>query len=350
MFLTGFLSAQQSSLARSSDVSFNDQVVEIQVLVNKQNYDEVYIRSTALIGKKKEAPILYVLRASAWSSKRRMREAIKDLDHALKLNPQYKPAFITRAFCRQATGDVKGAVKDLEEALRLDPGGDQLVLVLRPLYKKLGKNELEYKKVLSGNLLFQGLEYESKSRNQAAMKAYDSYVAKNPGNSIGYLYRGNLYYYQKNYERALKDYKQSLDFYPCGGKEQFFVANACIALGKNKEALSHYEQMEKITDNMGFIFKYAKELRSLGYHQKAIKAYTKLISLGRGNADAFRGRADCYLKLKEYERALTDFNKAIQFDIDESPDTYRQRAVVYEKLGRFANAAADRKKADLLSR
>lgn len=339
-----------TAAAATPESAITDELIAIHELCLSGKYEDVYKKTSALIKKKGCPPIVYVKRAEAWLSKRRVREAITDLDRALALNPQLKQAYEWRAECRKMSGDVPGAIKDMEQALALDPLGDTILLDLRPLYSKAGKSREEYRKVLKNNPLSRAIALETAKKNQEALAVYDAYIKSHPGNAFGYAYRGNLEYYLKDYKSALSDYQRSLSFNPSGGRELFFVANTLGALGRKQEAIAYYERMVRVSDNMGFRFKYAKALRDLGEPEKAIDQYSKIISLGKGNADAYRGRADCYRELGRYQLALADYTRAIEFDIDESPDTYKKRAMVYDKLGKKGLAAADRKKAARLSR
>lgn len=354
LLLAALLLSPGSAAAAPPDMAITDELIAIHEICLAGKYEDVYKKTSALIKssnrKKSCPPIVYVKRAEAWLSKRRVREAIGDLDRALTLNPELKQAYEWRAECRKMSGDVQGAIKDMEQALALDPLGDAILLNLRPLYLKAGKSKEDYRRVIENNPLSRAITLETAKKNREALTAYNAYIKSHPGNAFGYAYRGNLEYYLKDYKSALTDYEKSLEFNPSGGRELFFVANTLGALGRKKEAIDYYDRMVRVSDNMGFRFKYAKALRDLGEPGKSIDQYSKIISLGKGNADAYRGRADCYRETGQYQRALTDYTRAIEFDIDESPDTYKKRAMVYDKLGKKGLAAADRKKAARLSR
>ncbi|HSQ56051.1 MAG TPA: hypothetical protein VLM40_09915, partial [Gemmata sp.] len=48
-------------------------------------------------------------------------EAMKELDHAIQLDPKNAKAFRCRGWCWGKKGDWKRSIMDLDEALRLDP-------------------------------------------------------------------------------------------------------------------------------------------------------------------------------------------------------------------------------------
>ena len=51
----------------------------------------------------------------------RVSEAIKDLDKAADLQPDYGYRFAARGWMKQSAGDVNGAIADYKKAIELDP-------------------------------------------------------------------------------------------------------------------------------------------------------------------------------------------------------------------------------------
>ena len=47
--------------------------------------------------------------------------AIMDFSEAIRLNPQYAPAYNRRAVVRSNLGELEAAINDLDEVVRLDP-------------------------------------------------------------------------------------------------------------------------------------------------------------------------------------------------------------------------------------
>ena len=55
-------------------------------------------------------------------------------------------------------------------------------------------------------------------------------------------------------------------------------------------------------------------------------------------------RGAVYIRQKQYQRAIQDFDKAIQLDPSHA-SVYSMRGLAYRRLGQDAKAAADRAKA-----
>ena len=88
--------------------------------------------------------------------------------------------------------------------------------------------------------------------------------------------------------------------------------------------------------------------RRLGKLDEALADYTKAIELQEPvhvPVDAYRERGLALLQLGEYQEALADFNRIINEEHGWNPDTYRQRAKVYQAMGRKDLAGADQQTA-----
>ena len=72
-------------------------------------------------------------------------------------------------------------------------------------------------------------------------------------------------------------------------------------------------------------------------------AYARLIEANKDESGYLFGRASFYMGLRDYKRAIADYDKAIA--LEASADNYAVRADARESLGDFAGAVADNQKA-----
>lgn len=126
------------------------------------------------------------------------------------------------------------------------------------------------------------------------LAAMDALVRRYPDQAHAYNSRGNIYYDERDYERAMADFTQAIEIDP-----QFAIAynnrgNIHAGLGEDERAIADYDQAIEINP------------------QYAIAHYN------RGNA---------YYRLREDERAIADYDQAIRFD--------PQLAIAYDKLGQI---------------
>jgi tetratricopeptide (TPR) repeat protein len=100
---------------------------------------------------------------------------------------------------------------------------------------------------------------------------------------------------------------------------------------------------EQAYNNRGFAYKSIKE------YDLAIEDYTTAIKLNPNPETAYNNRGYAFYDKKEYDLAIEDYNKAIQLD-PISAYVYKNRSLAYKKLGKTAEAEADMKKYEELTK
>jgi len=171
-----------------------------------------------------------------------------------------------------------------------------------------------------------------KSRNlPEAIKVYTVMLKTGGPNASTFGRRANCYALIKETEKAIKDYDQAIKIY--GGGTNFLpqkptdVLNKADRLDYNKYWLERVECREK-----------------LGQIDQSISELTSYISGVTHPESACEIRQRLYRKKGEYAKALTDLNYLIKKDAFVG-ERYTDRAEVYNKLGRSAEAREDLKHA-----
>jgi tetratricopeptide (TPR) repeat protein len=97
--------------------------VELGVIqYNKGDFDGAASQFEAAMRLDPEYAPAYYYRGLARSGKGDLGRAIADYSEAIDLNPQYADAFLGRGNARGKKGDLEGALLDLDEAIRFNPG------------------------------------------------------------------------------------------------------------------------------------------------------------------------------------------------------------------------------------
>ena len=86
---------------------------------------------------------------------------------------------------------------------------------------------------------------------------------------------------------------------------------------------------------------------NLNQHERAIEDYDKAIELNPDFAEAYNKRGIAYAKLNQYERAIEDFDRTIKLNPDYA-EAYGNRGIAYSKIGRYEESARDSKNAGIL--
>ncbi len=126
----------------------------------------------------------YFQRGLIMQEKGKYRQAVKDFDQALALDPHQPDYFLQRGFVKEKLKDLTGAMKDYSQALRRDP-------------------TLEKAYTNRGNVYFKQKQFEE------AVEDYTRAIGLNPENGIIYYNRSMAYRMLKNREAAERDIQQA---------------------------------------------------------------------------------------------------------------------------------------------
>ena len=202
------------------------------------------------------------------------------------------------------TAEEKQKVADLQRRAENYETSEEIAEIKSKL-EAINNNRLSLQKYLIGNVAYFRKDYET------ALKNYDVAIQLNPNNFEAYNNRGVAYKNLGQYERAIQDYDKAIELNP------------------------NYDNAH---NNRGNAYRLLKQ------YEQAIQDYGKAIELNPNNADAWNGRAITYFQLKKYEQALDDFNKVIEL-APKFSTAYYNRGICYQRLGDNDKAQAEFSKA-----
>lgn len=194
--------------------------------------------------------------------------------------------------------------------------------------------------------------------------------------------RGQRALERGEYEAALAAYNEAIDQ---GDALAISYANRCIAndaLRRHDEAVADCTRSLEVAEEEGAPegFREAEVLNNRGVaylnrraYEDAVADFDAAIELEEDYAEAFANRGRAYLDMEDFEQAIQDLDRAIELDpemseafgnrglayqfqgdderaieefgaaiaIDNSPQAYSNRAMLYYTLGEFDEAEAD---------
>ncbi|MDF2517708.1 MAG: hypothetical protein K0R59_3004 [Sphingobacterium sp.] len=200
-------------------------------------------------------------------------------------------------------------------------------------------------------------------------------------NALAYSYLGLYYFKIKAYDEAIAVYSRAIEHFK---EEPYFYASRCLVyrlIGEDEGAFYDYQIAKRLDFNYHSVLEWQEnqaevsyfeaenlviqelestpkelspdELNSLGLeyvhcydYLKAIELYTLAINKNTvGDSNLFVFRGSLYLKLTCFELALSDFNRAIELDENQTA-AYVFRAKVFESYGYSEKALSDYAKAE----
>jgi tetratricopeptide (TPR) repeat protein len=318
----------------------------------------------------------YNLRGGTYTYMGERKAAMTDINKAIALAPaQEQPdVYVSRARIRVLDGDTKGALADLKVALSLNPDYVDAYKDRVSLLQKLGDES--------------GAQADAKK----AIELYTQQIAKEPENILLYLERATVrsdIFALSEAEADLKAAKQlsvlpqnhslAKTMYPL---KVITLANAYWQRGFNREnagyykaAIADYNRSIELAPDYALAYKQRASVRdklkdtqgARADRSKALALYTQQITFfsnpknktrqtngstvwdnGFENtttklANAYSGRGSIYTDLKDYQKALADYNKAIELEPNNARYSffYSGRGWLYQTLKQYDKAIAD---------
>lgn len=178
-------------------------------------------------------------------------------------------------------------------------------------------------------------------------------LAKDPQFYAGYLERARCYSATGKHKEALADYAMALKSTDWGLKEDILRDRASFlySLKRYKEAKDDIDTIEKkdraLTDGL-YVH---RAMCSLALHQPeaAVKDISAAIKMKGPQIKLLSLRAEAYGAARQYKEAAADYTAVIEREkrdgglMGVSPDLFKDRANMYEAMGKMNMADQDRK-------
>lgn len=251
------------------------------------------------------------------------------LSKAIELDPKNAHLYYKRGRAKYNSLDQKsdGALLDFERAIELGERDSDAFEHLGELYY----TKKEFQKAL--DVLSRGINESNDPR-----KLYRS--------------RAPIYLSIGDKEKALSDYDTALKETPTFTRGYIMRAQLYESLGRNEEALEDYKNVAKYEregermDKKSVAVKLrASLLDKLGRHKEAVEVLTEGLELFQKDDELLRLRGEQFLKLKDYDKAVSDFSRSIKEEPHYAGAALEARSRAYDLMGKKNLAEADRKAA-----
>ncbi len=163
----------------------------------------------------------YSERAYSYRQLKKYNEAKLDYFKAMELEPDNIDLYKGLGLCYEGIGEFENAIENYNKIIELDSNDFYTYLNRGDCYKELNRleeAENDYDKFTTnehkGEVLYTtlGLSYEAINRYEDAIRVYTKALTLD-NNSNASLWRADLYFDLKEYEKAIKDYTIFLEIY-----------------------------------------------------------------------------------------------------------------------------------------
>jgi tetratricopeptide (TPR) repeat protein len=236
------------------------------------------------------------------------KEAVKQFDRAVALNPRYIIAYFLRAYVKDLLNDSQGALADYNQVIALNPK-------LAEAYNNRG-----------------GLKKDKLNDSQGALADFNQAISLDPKFPGAYNNRGSLKARKLNDSQgALADYNQAISLDPKyvvaynnrGNLKRERLNDVQGALADYNQAIYLDPKFPGAYNNRGSL-----KAQKLNDAQGALADYNQAISLNPKYVVAYNNRGALKdEKLNDIQGALADYNQAIALE-PKMAETYANRGLL----------------------
>ncbi len=289
------------------------------------------------------------------------RQAVDDFDKSIELGIEGATPYFWRGQAYAELGDSRNALKDYEKALKLKPENVERVYDLRgrayAALRDYRQAIQDYNKALSLKptyataYLNRAFAYNALGKQQQAIKDFSKAIEIDDKSARAYSGRGYVYAELGNYRQAIDDYDRSIALNigearpPERVSWQEVMADPefqAQPLEVKQRVAKNYFSRDLSTLAGAYILR-GTAFRELGNYQKAITDYNTAIEMNPNDALYYYNRGDTHLKFDNYQLAIKDFDKAIE--MASKAKFYTMRGFAYFKLSNYQQAITDYDKA-----
>ncbi|HSZ72897.1 MAG TPA: tetratricopeptide repeat protein [Cytophagaceae bacterium] len=280
-----------------------------EVLYKQENYDSAKIQYVETMRLDEKEALAYAGLGKVTYEKNDV-EGQKNFDKALSL-------------ASKKNNDVYNVIADYYIQTNDKKNADKAIALLQVALKNNPKDF--YTNILLGDA------YLVKNDGSAAASYFNSAANIEPNNPLTFWRKGNLYANARNYEEAIKNYKEGLTKDPEFGPLYREIGEIYYRSKQYKKAIDNYQSyLSKIDNNDEAQFRYASFLYLTQDYKTALNIFDQLEQKKFANPILYRLKSFCLYETGSYDKGLEYLNKFFA-----TVDQKKILAIDYEYLAKF---------------
>lgn len=319
--------------------------------IEKQEIAKALVDAEAAIRLDPAFALAWMSRGECRMEQKRYADAISDFTRALELNPQLCSALSERAEARFEIEDLDGTIADCTAGLNRWPK-DFGFAYLRAVA------QVQRGQIARGQVRFDLAERDFTNAIDDLCIQRRSRDAKNSGASISessgdnrddlddviadiYVLRADIRVRHSECNAAIADCNKAIQLGSKKATVYLLRGLALRGLYKPSEAARDFEEAIRLEPNFGSAYiRLSDTLNDLGDHRRAIVRLNQAMRLMGESADLLSARGRAKYSGEEPHAAIQDFYAAIELDPNNA-DIYNWRGQAYFKLGDHDGAMKD---------
>lgn len=283
------------------------------------------------------------------------KNAIDEYSKAVLLHPKSATYLNNRAAAYMSNGQYVNALEDCAQANHLDPQNPKILLRLARIYTSLGRPQdaldtynlikppASVKDIAPAKAMLQHIKNAEMGLENATFDSYILSALDQAEKLLGpgvprprewHLMRGEVYANRANVNSSGEAHNIAMSLLRKNNADPealVLCGRALYIQCENEKAIQYFRRALNCDPDNKFARRYLRTVQKLeriksegnieykaGRYQEAIEKYTEALEidvLNRGtNSKLHQNRAQCYLRLKNYDAAISDCERAIELD------------------------------------
>lgn len=264
-------------------------------------------------------------------SKKDYEKSIYYYNRALELRHDSDIILFARGCAYQENNDLTKARKDLTTVVEHCPDNAEYNYKLARVYYSYGLKS----------------KNDSEDYYKHALHYFTEAISINPKNKDYYYWRANTYLWigtNENYLHAIDDFTTAIGFHIDNDEYYYWRGKAYMFLNEysniNNAICDFTEAIEINRDTADYYWWRGKAYDQLKQYQKAINNYDIAIRKNADNAEYYYSKTLVYNKQKDQENERENILKAIEYD-EENPTYHNYLGSLYYNEGDYENAITE---------